>query len=170
MKRIVLAALFATSLLVIKPSHSQAFGKHPQTYHGYGWLQGTALNVWPWLHFHGPLYNYGPYTTPGHVPMFVNNPWCGNYTPAYPSAYYGYESPPYYPNTIQPYFPGRPLQALTAPTNLYYAQGQPAESPPAVATTPPANEPAATTQPSTDAYYGGRSPIFFGQFRTYLRR
>ncbi len=168
MKRIYLAALFATSLLVFQPSHSQAFGKYPQTYHGYGWLQGKAMNTMPWLHFHGPLYNYGPYTTPGHVPMFVS-PWCGNYTPAYPSAYYGYENPPYYPNTIQPYFPAAPMQTLTAPTNLYYSQGQPAEEPPAVASTPKAVEPT-TPQPTAGSYYGGRAPVFFGQFRTNLRR
>lgn len=166
MNKVLAATSLALFGLVLNPIQTHAEGNTPQTRFGKGWLEGKALNSMPWIHFHGPLYNYGPYTAPGHEPMFVKYPHFGAYVPAYPPAYYGYENPPYYPNTIAPYFPARPAQTLTAPTNLYYSQGEPPlaapmASAPTSGTSPVVVEPA----PATSSY-SGRTPLFSGQFRS----
>ena len=167
MKKFV-AAAFALGMLVLQPAASRADWNKPQTRHGHGWIQGIALNTMPWLHFHGPLYSYGPYTGPGHVPMYVKNPIWGAYVPAYPVSYYGYENPPYYPNTIQPSFPAAPQQTLTGPTNYYYSQGG------IPATAAPVASPSVSQQPVGEAaaatYASGRTPLFSGQFRSNFRR
>jgi hypothetical protein len=97
--------------------------------------------------------------------MFVKYPHFGAYVPAYPPAYYGYENPPYYPNTIAPYFPARPAQTLTAPTNLYYSQGEPPMAAP-MASAPASGENPVVVQPAPATTYSGRTPLFSGQFRT----
>lgn len=78
------------ALLITTPNRSNADWGSPQCCHAYTWFQCRALHCWGWLHTDGPLYNYGPYDTsgPGYLPMFVPNPWCGSYIPAYPSSYY----------------------------------------------------------------------------------
>jgi hypothetical protein len=168
MKKILAAAAFTLTALCTNPLQSSADWNNPQTRYGMGWLEGRALNSKPWLHFHGPLYNYGPYTAPGHLPMFIENPKIGAYTPAYPPAYYGYEFPGYYPTTIAPYFPARPMPTLTAPTNLHYSQAEPPMATPvADGSAPAANQSVVSPTPQSAApsSYSGR-PGIFGQFRT----
>jgi hypothetical protein len=170
MNKILAASSLALTVFFLNPIQSNADWNTPQTRHGYGWLQGRALNTMPWLHFHGPLYNYGPYTTPGHVPMYVKNPHIGAYTPAYPSAYYGYEAPIYYPNTIAPVFPGRPMGAPAGPNYVPLAASEPPMAAP-IASAPATSEQRVATQPAASNYYGNSRPAFFGSFRTSsLRR
>lgn len=158
----LLSAAFVVAALALQPSQSQAFWNTPQKDHGLGWLKGKALNTTPWMHFHGPLFNYGPYTTPGHVPNFVPNPIHGGYYPAYPPAYYGYENPAYAPNTIQPYFPSAPMQNYTAPLNIYTpAAVSAAPSSPVPVATTPTTAPSEEVQPAA----ASRTPGILGSFR-----
>ena len=89
MKRILLASAAAVALIVLSPGESKAYWNNPGSNHGYCWLQGKALNFFSVMHLHGPLYSYGPYQGQGYAWMYVANPWCGAYTPAYPASYYG---------------------------------------------------------------------------------
>ena len=163
MKKILAAAVLALAL----PATSQAQWRDPQARSGMTWLQGKALNTMPWIHFHGPLYNYGPYHTPGHYPMWVKDPLHGKYTPAFPPAYYGYEYPLYLQNTVQPHFAPPPVHGPAAPTNLYYSQGEPPLANP-MASAPATSQPVAV-QPSapTTTSSSSRPGIFH---RTGLRR
>lgn len=168
MKKILSAAAFALTLLALSPSQSRAEWNKPQQRHGFGWWPSLALNTTPWIHFHGPLYNYGPYTGPGHVPMAVKNPWSGSYMPAYPQSYYGYQDPIASSGIIPPNFHAAPQQTLTAPTNLYYSQAAPSTASPVASA--PQNAQPAVAQPSVDNYSNAKAPGIFGQFRTGFRR
>ena len=123
MKNLLLASALAVSLLAFSPGESKAFWNMPQSSAGYGWLGGRAINVCPGIHFHGPLYNYGPcYSGPGYQYQYVQNPICGSYIPADPSVYYGlnYQGP----NTwgyVNPGIAGSPGR-LPAYYGGYYGQ------------------------------------------------
>lgn len=97
MRRIFLAALFSLPLLLLNaaPAHAQAPGFANGAYAGDagGGSQGGyyrqslyggspapflppfnfAMRMYPLIHFHGPLVNYGPYE--GYYPFQPNGPW-----------------------------------------------------------------------------------------------
>ena len=57
---------------------------------GFGWLKSKAVRHAGFIHFHGPLYNYGPYYGgPGYQTMNVHPGFHNGYHPAYPQAVYG---------------------------------------------------------------------------------
>ena len=88
MKRWLLLAVAALGLSAATPAKSQAFFNLSS--HGFGPLDSYALNTCFGIHYHGPLYNYGPYYG-GQGYLYQNvNTRCGYYTPAYPLASYGY--------------------------------------------------------------------------------
>lgn len=80
------ALLLVTIGLVAAPS-ANAFDASAG---GFGWLQSKAVRHGGWIHFHGPLYNYGPYYGgPGYQTMNVHPGFHNGYHPAYPQAVYG---------------------------------------------------------------------------------
>ena len=95
MRKPLWAALFALPLLAGTAGRASAFGiANPSCCHGFS-FGCKCLNLFPGIHQHGPLYNYGPYTGEGYAWMGVY-PWCGSYTPAYPpSAWSGIPGNPY---------------------------------------------------------------------------
>jgi hypothetical protein len=140
MKKLLGAAALAVALLAVRPAETQAYWGSPQCAQGFGWLKGHALNFLSWNHFEGPIYSYGPYNTPGYVPMFVKNPHVGAYNPAYPAAYYGYG--------------GYGGYGYGAPAGYFGAAPAPAPVP-AVAPAPKV-EPIPTAGPVSEGYSGGR--------------
>jgi len=80
------ALLLVTIVSVAAPS-ANAFDASAG---GFGWLQSKAVRHGGWIHFHGPLYNYGPYYGgPGYQTMNVHPGFHNGYHPAYPQAVYG---------------------------------------------------------------------------------
>jgi hypothetical protein len=137
-KRLLCAAAVAVAALVARPGEAKAYWGSPQCWQGFPWLQGKALNCMPWIHYHGPLYSYGPYNVPGYIDMYVKNPHCGAYIPAYPAGYYGYGYAGY----------GAPVQTAGATT--------------ATDTKPAATTPPTPTTTAPDVMYGGKGHIFGG--------
>lgn len=74
MKRLLLAALLAVSALVSTGGSAQAQNSHPH-FPPFG-CGGYCIGFLSRLHFHGPLYNYGPYT--GYYPFEPHGPWTAN--------------------------------------------------------------------------------------------
>jgi hypothetical protein len=120
MRKILLAGVLAALAMVALPDRSFAWGKSPYNSHGYGWLGSMAFRWHSWIHMDGPLYNYGPYNTPGLVVMHIPQPYHGSYTPADPTlwnrgyapygpvaGYPAYGVPGYLPANMQP-APGAP--------------------------------------------------------------
>jgi hypothetical protein len=86
MRRIFLAALFALPVVLIEAAPAQAqmyggssqggyyrqslYGGSPAPYFG-AW--GGLMRMYPLIHFHGPLVNYGPYE--GYYPFQPYGPW-----------------------------------------------------------------------------------------------
>jgi len=182
MQKLLVAAALTAALVTLQPAKSHAFWNSPQNSQGYTWLQGKALNFLSFTHFHGPLYNYGPYYGPGYQWMFVANPWCGAYVTALPtSAYGGYKVAPWSNFNNLPY-PRTPAGGVgwapappTPPGAPPLADGQPpvvtapASDTPSIpvapkATTPGAPSPKPSKMPSStksDSYYGGPVPEYF---------
>lgn len=126
MKKLYLAIALAITFLAGSPREASAFWNSPQCCAGMSWWQCKALNSMPWLHYNGPLYNYGPYYGGyGYEDLFVRNPYCGAYVPANPSTYYyQYGNQPtqwsainpalnYYGQGYAPGVPGYPNTGLT---------------------------------------------------------
>jgi hypothetical protein len=94
MKRILWLGSFTLSFLLLQPVFARAagYGVPADCAHGFGWLKAKCLNRAPWIHQHGPLYNYGPYCPwgPGYNQLEIPLHQLGYYVPAYPAAYYGY--------------------------------------------------------------------------------
>ncbi len=93
MKRLLLFCSLSTILFLSVPSSSKAFWNDSQNRHGFGWWQGCALRWNAFIHFHGPLYSYGPYCGQGYAYMNICDPIIGAYLPAYPAVYYGSPNP-----------------------------------------------------------------------------
>lgn len=90
MKKLLSGSIVALAALAFSPSQSQAFWNSPQCSGGFGKFGACVYNCCPGIHFHGPLYNYGPtYGGPGYEYMRIGPPHCGAYVPAYPASYYG---------------------------------------------------------------------------------
>ena len=106
MKRLFALGALAAAGLLSSASPARAWDNPAWGNYGYGPLGAFAMRCGGWIHFHGPLYNYGPYclTDPGYVQMHIPKPYhgqvavadpvlwsfpYGNYQPAY-----GYESIP----------------------------------------------------------------------------
>jgi len=71
MKRTSLAVVLAAPLLLVCPTTSPA---HPPCQCSYGTGScGICLNMFSWMHQHGPLFNYGPYY--GYPPFEPYGPW-----------------------------------------------------------------------------------------------
>jgi hypothetical protein len=104
MKRFLLAGILAALALVALPDQSHAWGRNPYNSHGYGWLGSLAFRTKPGIFYDGPLFNYGPYNTQGHVIMHIPQPYHGSYTPADPTlwnrGYAPYAPYPGYPNGV----------------------------------------------------------------------
>ncbi|MCE9534548.1 MAG: hypothetical protein K8T89_26010, partial [Planctomycetes bacterium] len=143
----LLTTTLTISLFTLSAKPANAYWNSPQNNHGYGWFLGHAMNCMPSLHFHGPLYSYGPYTGPGYQTMYIPGAHWGSYVPAYPPAYYGMQgfpnswnqsNPAYYVpqggpgggQAVNPYYPQAQFQANgNTPQGAYYANGYPAQAP-----------------------------------------
>jgi hypothetical protein len=94
MKRILWLGSFTLSFLLLQPVFARAagYGVPADCAHGFGWLKAKCLNRMPWIHQHGPLFNYGPYCPwgPGYNQLEIPLHQLGYYVPAYPAAHYGY--------------------------------------------------------------------------------
>lgn len=154
MNKLFLASALAITFLAASPREANAFWNSPQCCAGMGWLQCKALNCMPWLQYNGPLYNYGPYYGGyGYEDLFVRNPYCGAYVPAYPSTYYyQYGNQPSQWSTINPAPNYGQIPAMGAPANYYTglpqaAPAQPLAQQPPIATPTPEEKavPAITT-------------------------
>ena len=152
MNKFLLCSLLAAASVAFVPGESKAFWNSPSCCHGYGWLDCHALNCMPWIHMHGPLYSYGPYTTQGYQNQYVRDPLCGAYIPAYPATYYGFGGN-YYGNAPYLGAQGAPPAAATAP------------APPR--TVEPVAPPAPVT---TTSYSTGKSPTFLSSLRGRFQR
>ena len=92
MKRLLwLSAISITFFLSVPGPPARM--RNPPGNRGFSCWEACALRWNAWIHFHGPLYSYGPYCGQGYAYMFVPQPFCGTYLPAYPAAYYGYPTP-----------------------------------------------------------------------------
>ena len=145
MTKLFLPWALPVSLLAFSPGIVKAEWNSPQSGGGYSGLRAMALNCCPGIHFHGPLYNYGPcYSGPGFQNQFVTNGHCGGYVPAYASTYQGLpRNPPTQWQSINPGVPGYPFASTQGPNGPY-----------------PAGPPNA--QPST-SYYQPTGPATYGQ-------
>jgi hypothetical protein len=151
-------------LLAGSPATSAAFWNSPQTYAGFGFFPGYALHSCPKSHFHGPLYNYGPYYpgTVGYQDMFVQNPYCGAYVPAWPSTYTNYGTPQTQWHYLNP-------ALINAPD---YAGGTVPEGEPAIAPAGPiaTEAPAPTVTTAAESTPATVTPASFRPFRGRFQR
>lgn len=154
MNKVLSGSLVALATLVISPSQSQAFWNSPQCSGGFGKLGACVYNCCPGIHFHGPLYNYGPhYNGPGYEYMRIGPPHCGNYVPAYPASYYGFAN---YSATGANWDTANPYARQQGP--IGFAQ------PPAVnpSTCHQSFVPTPVINPASNAgYFGGVVPAYF---------
>jgi hypothetical protein len=170
MKRLLFASALVLAAAAMTPSRSMALWNSPQNGHAYPWLQAKALNFMSANYMHGPLYSYGPYTGQGYWWMYVANPWCGGYVPAYPArAYGGYVVPPGtnfnqlpYPPGALPLPGGEPPIATTPPANVPADKQQ---APQKMPTLPNPDSIGPKTPASTSNYYGGEVPGYFSPAR-----
>ena len=129
MKRIVWLGAFTLSFLVLLPNQSRAWDNiKPQYAHGFGWLKAKAYNSAPWIHAHGPLYNYGPYDMgQGYNWMYFNQPHHGVYQPAYDFSNYGVgAAAPVEYAPAPAHAQVQPQQPTVAPANYYPSYFAPA--------------------------------------------
>ncbi len=130
MKKLLSLFVLAVSIVAISPGESRAYWNSPQTTAGFGWWHSRALNFFPSAHFHGPLYNYGPYYGGyGYQDQFVRNPHIGSYMPAYPSVYQnmpGHIETQW--NTVNPVLtsPVYPQAPIASPSD-FFSGAQPAQ-------------------------------------------
>ena len=135
MKRILGLGAFTLTFLILLPVRSEAGEVPPANAHGFGPLKAFSLNFAPWIHHHGPLYNYGPYNdySQGYLYMQFSAHQLGYYRPAYPinnyGAYPAYPAPlpvapvvvPVVPVTpvvpMVPLVPALPLPATRSPSD-----------------------------------------------------
>jgi hypothetical protein len=97
MNKLFLAGVLAALALVLLPDRSHAGGRNPYDAHGMHWLHALAYKTKPGIFYDGPLYNYGPYNTQGHVIMHIPQPYHGWYVPADPTLWNrGYTPYPQY--------------------------------------------------------------------------
>lgn len=87
MRQLLFMGAIAAAALFLMPDRSQAQGLgfgygYGQRTAPYGFLGRLATHHMQWIHQDGPLYNYGPYYTPGHVTMHIPKPYHGAYVPA----------------------------------------------------------------------------------------
>ena len=152
MKRLFWVSALSLALCTATPNTSQAFWNSPQCNQGFGWLQGKALNFMSFTHYHGPLYSYGPYNVPGYAYMYVPQPYCGSYLPAYPASYYGYANP----NAERYGYSswngvgaslGYPTALSNSPSDYFSGAVMSGPAP----------------APTSTSYYGGSAPGFFPQ-------
>ncbi len=154
MKRLLWLSAISITFFLSVPGSSSADGRTPPGNRGFSCWEACALRWNAWIHFHGPLYSYGPYCGQGYAYMFVPQPFCGTYLPAYPAAYYGYPTPNATINGFHSWNGtgtelGYPT-ALNAPAPAYFNE--------AVLNNPP-------TPPSTTSKYydGSAAPGYFPQ-------
>jgi len=168
MKKLLFAASLALSILATAPCESRAYWNSPQTAAGFGWWQSRALNFFPSMHFHGPLYNYGPYNGGyGYENQFVRNPHIGAYVPADPSVYMN--QPGYVPtqwSTINPAFNNQnfPQGPSASPGNFY--NGLPQQTPPMAQVPTPAQAPVVAS-PAVEV---SPAPITTTSYRLFRNR
>ena len=141
--------------LLAAPGTASAFWN---SVHGYGPLQSRAVNFMPGIHYHGPLYNYGPYYGgPGYNYQVVPGPHHGTYNTAYPIPYYsgqqpgqGYSVGSTYPSgySVAPASSGVQYQSAPPPRMEGQAQQAPQRLPAAVAPGQLTSYPGYLTQPA----------------------
>jgi hypothetical protein len=88
MQKVLFASALAIAVLAASPGRSMAWETDPFNAHGFSWFKAKVFKHMQWIHYDGPLYNYGPYNTPGHVSMHIPNPWHGTYIPNTAAAQY----------------------------------------------------------------------------------
>jgi hypothetical protein len=123
MKRILWLGSFTLSFLLLQPVHSQAgnYFVPVDCAHGFGKLKAKALNSMPWIHQHGPLFNYGPYQPygVGYNWLYVPPHHLGRYVPAYPYSSY---SGQYGQAPMAPAAPAMPAAPVHSPHPIVQAQ------------------------------------------------